>query len=86
MTTKTVTVEAESGIHARPASELVKMVKGFAPAKVTLKANGKSANGGSMISLLALGLKKGTEVEVCAEGENEAETAAAVADFLKQQK
>ncbi len=48
MTTTNVTVEAENGIHARPASELVKMIKGFAPAKVTLKANGKSANGASI--------------------------------------
>ncbi len=86
MTTTIVIVEAESGIHARPASELVKMVKGYAPVKVTLKANGKSANGGSMISLLALGLKKDTEVEVIAEGENEAEVSKAVADFIKAQK
>ena len=86
MTTVITTVEAESGIHARPASELVKLIKDNAPVKVTLKANGKSANGASIISLLALGLKKGTEVEVCAEGGNEAEVAKAVADYIKSQK
>lgn len=86
MTTTNVTVEAENGIHARPASELVKMIKGFAPAKVTLKANGKSANGASIISVLALGIKKGTALEICAEGENEASIAATIAEFIHNQK
>ncbi len=82
MTTINVTVEAENGIHARPATDLVKMIKNFAPAKVTLKANGKIANGASIISVLALGLKKGTPVEICAEGENEAEVAGSVAEYI----
>lgn len=86
MTTTNVTVEAENGIHARPASELVKMIKGFAPAKVTLKANGKSANGASIISVLALGIKKGTALEICAEGENEAGIADAVTEFVQNLK
>ncbi len=86
MTTTNVTVEAENGIHARPASELVKMIKEFAPAKVTLKANGKSANGASIISVLALGLKKGTVLEICAEGENEGKIAEVISDFIKNLK
>lgn len=79
-----VIVEAENGIHARPASELVKIIKESAPAKVTLKANGKSANGASMLSLLTLGLKKGTELEINVEGENEATIAGRIAAFVKE--
>ncbi len=86
MTTTNVTVEAENGIHARPASDLVKMIKGFAPAKVTLKANGKSANGASIISVLALGIKNGTALEICAEGENEAQIAGETAEFIRNLK
>lgn len=81
-----VIVEAENGIHARPASDLVKIIKDSAPAKVTLKANGKSVSGTSMLSLLTLGLKKGTELEIVAEGENEAAVAECVAGFIKDLK
>lgn len=81
-----VIVEAENGIHARPASELVKIIKESAPAKVTLKANGKSVQGTSMLSLLTLGLKKGTELEIVAEGENEAAVAERIAAFVKDLK
>lgn len=81
-----VIVEAENGIHARPASDLVKLIKESAPVKVTLKANGKSVPGTSMISLLTLGLKKGTELEIVAEGENEAAVAERVAAFVKELK
>lgn len=71
MATKTITVSAENGIHARPASEFVKTVKTLAPAEVTLKANGKTVKGNSIISILSLGLKKGTELEVCVNGGDE---------------
>lgn len=36
----------------------------------------------SILSLLALGLKHGTEVEVCAEGGAEAAAVRAVTDFI----
>lgn len=84
-----VTVTAENGIHARPATELIKLIKLIkesAPTKVTLKANGKSTSGASMISLLTLGLKKGTELEIIAEGDNEAAVTERIATFVQELK
>lgn len=81
-----VTVTAENGIHARPATELIKVIKESAPAKVTLKANGKSTSGTSMISLLTLGLKKGTELEIITEGDNETAVAERIATFVQELK
>lgn len=81
-----VTVTAENGIHARPATELIKLIKGSAPTKVTLKANGKSTSGTSMISLLTLGLKKGTELEIITEGDNETAVAERIATFVQELK
>ena len=80
-----VTVHAENGIHARPATELIKLIKESAPTKVTLKANGKSTSGTSMISLLTLGLK-GTELEIIAEGDNETAVAERIATFVQELK
>ncbi len=81
-----VTVHAENGIHARPATELIKLIKESTPTKVTLKANGKSTSGTSMISLLTLGLKKGTELEIIAEGDNEAAVTERIATFVQELK
>lgn len=81
-----VTVTAENGIHARPATGLIKLIKESAPTKVSLKANGKSTSGTSMISLLTLGLKKGTELEIIAEGDNETAVAERIATFVQELK
>ena len=60
MVSKTVTIEAPNGMHARPVSALV-----------ALRTPAKSVSGASMIGILSLGLKKGSEVEVAVEGDNE---------------
>ena len=39
--------------------------------QVTLRTPAKSVSGASMIGILSLGLKKGSEVEVAVEGDNE---------------
>lgn len=86
MNSAKVTVHAENGIHARPATELIKLIKESAPTKVILKANGRSTSGTSMISLLTLGLKKGTELEIIAEGDNEAAVTERIATFVQELK
>ena len=81
MTTGKVTITAPNGMHARPAGELVKL-RGVAPARITLRTAAREASAVSILSLLALGLKHGTEVEVCAEGGDEAAAVRAVTDFI----
>ena len=60
----------EVGIHARPASLLVKEVKKYA-SKVTIEANGKSADASKLMAVMSLGVKNGAEVKVSVEGEDE---------------
>lgn len=60
----------EIGIHARPAGLLVKEAKGFS-SKITIDANGKTADATKLIALMQLGVKKGTEIVVKAEGKDE---------------
>jgi phosphocarrier protein HPr len=66
----TYTIKDPDGIHARPAGLLVKEATKF-KSKVTLKANGKSADLKRIFALMALGVKTGVEVTVTAEGEDE---------------
>ena len=70
------------GIHARPAALLVKEIKSHSGDKITLACNGKTANGQSLLSLMALGAKKGQTVTVQVEGADESNTAEALKAFF----
>lgn len=70
------------GIHARPAGNLAKEVKRFS-SKVTISCNGKSADAGKLMAVMGLGVKKGMEVVVHVEGEDEEAAALAVEGFFK---
>ncbi len=82
MISKEVILAASEGLHARPAGELVKMVKGLAPAKVTLTCGAKTVNAASMLSVLSLGLKSGSSIVVGAEGDNAQEALTQVVQFI----
>lgn len=70
MVNKEVVVVSETGLHARPATLLVKKASGF-KCDVTLEYNGKKANAKSLIGVLSLGVTKGASVNVITNGEDE---------------
>lgn len=72
----------EVGIHARPASLLVKEVKKYA-SKVTIEANGKSVDASKLMAVMSLGVKNGAEVTVSVEGEDEETACAEIEEFFK---
>ena len=71
MTVKKMTIEAANGLHARPAGELVRLAKSFPGTAVTIATASRKVNASSILSLMALALKKGTEIEIAAEGPDE---------------
>lgn len=83
MIAKKVIIGASDGLHARPAGDLVKLVKSFAGTQVTLSTSARSVNASSILSILSLALKKGTEVEVKAVGPDEEKAVAEVTRFLE---
>lgn len=72
----------EIGIHARPAGLLVKETK-TCDSKVTISCNGKSADAGKLMAIMAMGVKKGDMVTVNIEGGNEEESAKIMENFFK---
>lgn len=72
----------EIGIHARPAGLLVKEAKAFS-SKITLEANGKSAEATKLMAVMSLGVKNGAEVVIKAEGEDEDAAIAKMEEFMK---
>ena len=67
-----IEITAENGLHTRPSAQFVKEAKTF-NADITVTANGKSANGKSLFKLQTLGLVKGVEITISAEGAQEKE-------------
>ena len=83
MTGKKLTIGAPDGLHARPAGDLAKLVKSFVGTQVTISTAGRTVNASSILSILSLALKKGTEVEITAVGPDEDRALSEVTRFLE---
>lgn len=83
MAEKTFTITADTGIHARPATQLVNKAGQFS-SDITLEYKGKSVNLKSIMGVMSLGVGKGAEVTVKAEGSDEAEALQAIEDVIKE--
>lgn len=70
MVVKEVLVKNATGLHARPATLLVKKASGF-KSDIQLECNGKKANVKSLIGVLSLGVTKDALVKVIASGDDE---------------
>jgi phosphotransferase system HPr (HPr) family protein len=79
--TRTATLPDGVALHARPAANMVREAAKHAPT-ISLQANGKRADAKSILQVLALGAKGGTEVTVEVSGDGAAETADAIAALL----
>jgi len=66
---QTFTILNEEGMHARPAGAFVKVANEF-KSMVEVKANGVTKNGKSIMGLMSMGLAKGSELTVIAQGED----------------
>ncbi len=73
----------EVGLHARPATLLVKYVESLS-SKVTVTKGEKSADGKRMFSLMGLAIKHGETITFTLEGDNEATEMVALEQFCKE--
>ena len=71
MVSRKTTIVNEEGFHMRAAADFVKAVSEY-QSDITVASAEKSANGKSIMLLMAAGFKRGTEVEVTCQGEDEA--------------
>ena len=82
MTQKTITIENKTGIHARPASIFFQTATKF-KSKIQLQAKGKTIDAKSILMIMSMGLVKGTEVTIIADGPDEAEAVKALKDLIE---
>ncbi|MGE5590508.1 MAG: HPr family phosphocarrier protein [Bacillota bacterium] len=72
-----VTVVSPVGLHARPAALLVQEAAKY-DCHLILEYGRRRANAKSILQVLALGVKNGEEVRICAEGKGEEEAIVAL--------
>ncbi len=82
MVSKKVTVCNPSGIHARPASVLVKTTS-KCKSNVIILVDNKKIVAKSILNIMAAAIKCGTEIEVQCDGETEVEDLEAVVTLIE---
>lgn len=71
------------GIHARPAGELVKAAKAFT-SSITITKDGKTGDCKKIFGIMGLGIKKGSEVVITFDGEDEEAAYEAVSRLMQE--
>jgi phosphocarrier protein len=79
----TVQIVNRAGLHARPASEFVKLAGQFT-SDVRLDKDGFEVNGKSIMGVLMLAAERGTRLVIRAEGDDAAEAVEALADLVRR--
>lgn len=83
MKQSTVTLTNPTGLHARPAAEMVKAAAKF-KSKIILEGNGKEADAKSIILVLRLGLRQNDSITIRAEGEDEESAVQVLETMIRQ--
>ena len=81
MISKEYTILAPEGMHARPATAMVKLARGF-QSVIFLRYGEKSARLNSLLTILSMGIKGGATFLLEIEGADEGDAAAAFDTFF----
>lgn len=79
----TYVITDPEGIHARPAGELVKAAKEYA-STIKIAKDGKSGDCKKIFGIMGLGVKKGNEVTITVEGEDEEAAFEGIMKFMQE--
>ena len=83
MIRRSVEIRNKVGLHARPAAKFVEMARRFS-SEIKVISNGGSADAKSILQVLALGVRKGTEITLTADGPDEEEALAALCALIEE--
>lgn len=79
---RSVVVRVREGLHARPATQFVKLAKSF-QSRLEVVRGGRGADAKSAVKLMLLGVKEDDEVIIRADGEDAAAAVAQLAAFVE---
>ena len=75
-------IENETGLHARPATEIAKIAMKY-KCNVNLVVNGKTINAKYPLMIMSAGIKSKTELEILCDGEDEEQAIEELKTFLQ---
>ena len=78
-----VVVKWRAGLHARPASDLVKLANKF-KSKITIKKSDMIIDGKSVIGIMTLGASYKSSLTLVIEGEDEEDALKAIIDLFEE--
>jgi phosphocarrier protein len=84
MITKDYIITAAEGIHARPATALVKLTKKFTSV-ISIKKGDRTVKLNSLLNILALAAKGGDTITIIGEGEDEVAAMEAIDIFFQEE-
>jgi phosphotransferase system HPr (HPr) family protein len=79
-----VTILNETGLHARPASIFVNTAAKFKSDLLVQKGE-KQVNAKSILGVLSLGISKGTEITISAQGPDEEEAVSKLTELIQSE-
>ena len=80
----TIIIENETGLHARPATEISKEAMKY-KSDIKFVVNGKTLNAKSPRMIMAAGIKSKSEMEIICDGEDEKEALKGLMTVIKNQ-
>ena len=78
-----IVIENETGLHARPATEIAKTAMSY-KSDITFLVNDKKINAKSPLMLMAAGIKSKTKIEIICNGEDEKEALENLKNIIKE--
>lgn len=81
MTQKSIKIQLENGLEARPVAVLVQVASQY-ESTIYLESEGKKVNAKSIMGMMTLGLDAGETIGVIAEGSDEAEAVVGIEKYL----
>lgn len=70
MLTENVTIKNSVGLHARPATFFIQKANSYT-SSIWVEKDDRSVNAKSLLGVLSLGISKGTEITLIADGQDE---------------
>ena len=81
MVSKDVTVKNQVGLHARPATFFIQKANEF-KSSIWIEKEERKVNAKSLLGVLSLGITKGTEIKIIADGEDSEEAVDGLVELI----
>ncbi len=76
-------IQDPAGIHARPAGELIKVIKEY-ESSITITKDDKTVDAKRILGVMGLAVKQGQEIIIRAEGADEEQAIAVIEKYLQE--